>query len=217
MNSIKLFKFFIYIISPPICSFCKIFLQNDDILCSDCYRKIQPIVSKSIQVTPSIEMRVLAAGAYQEPLKSLILSKSYSDKAMSTIVGQLIWQLSFIRNSSFDYIIPIPLHWTRYAWRGYNQAEVIAQYIAKKSGKPIIRALQRNRYSPFLSRVKNIERAEIMKNIFSATNLASTIQGKHILLVDDLMTTGVTLKIAARELIKYKPKEITAVVAARVI
>ncbi len=212
---ISLFKTVFNYVIPYVCAFCKKLLQSDTVLCFECSKKIQPVVSKNLTVTPSKQLTVLALGSYKDPLRSMILAKARSDKTMAVLLGRLLWEQSYIKNCAFDLIVPIPLHWTRYAWRGYNQAQVIANHIAKKSGKPVVNVLYRKRYTPFLSKVPLLDRGLLMKEIFAIHN-GEQIRGKKILLVDDLMTTGVTLKSAARELYKKKPASIIAGVVARV-
>ena len=206
----------LHIFSPPFCANCKHFLDEPTILCVECKKMVRPIVSKSIVVTPSVTMSVIAIGAYIDPLKRMILAKSWGSRAVSFQLGELIWDMSYIRQQSFDIIVPIPLHWSRYAWRGYNQAESIAHVIAEKSGKPVVSLLARTRRTPFQSYVAAYKRKSNVEHVFALRN-ADQYTNKKILLVDDLMTTGSTLKYAAKQLISLKPESINAVVAARVI
>jgi ComF family protein len=162
-------------------------------------------------------MPVLAIGAYAQPLRSLILAKSHSNRAVSYQLGKLVWELSYIRNAEFDIIVPVPLHWTRYAWRGYNQAHVMAEVISEKTGKPIISLLKRMKRTPYQSEVKGVQRIQNVKDIFMLTKHYQEHANKKILLVDDLMTTGATLQSAAKKLMRLKPEKLTAIVAARVI
>ena len=205
------------IIAPPFCLSCKFFLPDNQVLCAECRKEIKPVISKTVQLTKTKEMPVLAIGAYEPPLKSLILAKSRSNRAVSYQLGKLVWDVTYVKNSEFDIIVPVPLHWTRYAWRGYNQAEVIAQYIAEQTGKPMVNLLQRIKRTPYQSDVRGDQRIENVKNIFKVVPNFESYKNKRILLVDDLMTTGATLKSAGRELLKLKPEKIVAVVAARVI
>ena len=115
------------IVAPPFCVYCKVFLNEADVLCQTCMQHIKPVVSHTIAITKTKQMPVLAVGAYQDPLTLLILAKSGSQHVASVQLGRLVWNMSNVRNLQYDYIIPIPLHWTRYAWRGYNQAEEIAR------------------------------------------------------------------------------------------
>lgn len=162
-------------------------------------------------------MAVLAIGAYAPPLRSLILSKSRSNRAVSYQLGKLVWECSYAKESDFDIIVPVPLHWTRYAWRGYNQAEEMAKVLSKKTGKPIINVLKRIRRTPYQSDIRGSERLENVKDVFELSSDCELYKNKKILLIDDLMTTGATLQSAAKHLQKLKPEKLTAIVAARVV
>lgn len=206
------------LIAPSFCVYCKQWLFEPLILCERCKDLIKPVVSTKLSLTPTISMKVFAISSYQEPLKSLILAKAQSQRLASKHLGNLIWTLTPIKNISFDYVVPIPLHWTRYAYRGYNQSEVIGAVIAQKSGKPLINLLKRNRRTLFQSQLNVEQRSDNVHNAFDLLKVDSEIyKNKHLLLVDDLLTTGSTLKNAAKKLLVLKPATITAVVSCRTV
>lgn len=205
-------------IAPPFCFHCKLFLDADSVFCVDCLLLIRPIVSKQLPLTKKYSIVVYAISDYQDPLKSLILAKGSSNRAAAVSLAQLIWDHTVLKNQIVDCIIPIPLHWMRYAWRGYNQAEEMALVLSKKAGVSIINALKRSKRTNFQSLLTYEKRFENIKDCFQVkTKYKNEIKGKHIVLVDDLMTSGATLQTAARVLRKYKPASIRAVVACRVV
>ncbi len=206
------------LILPPQCGFCKIFLPQPDILCAHCRSRIDPVVSLCMQVTAQYDVTVFAVSAYQDPLKALILSKSYSNIVASNQLGQLMWELTNISQVPFDYIVPIPLHWTRFAKRGFNQAHEMAKVLGTKSGKPVVRLLKRIKMTQFQAALDPRQRLVNVKDAFKLTTVdADQYKDKHLLIVDDLMTTGSTLRAAARELTALKPASITVIVVCRVI
>lgn len=208
----------IALLAPPLCAYCRIFLRERTILCDRCSMLIKPITSGSIEVTSVYTLRVFAISDYKDPIKSLILAKSSFNIIASKHLGNLLWDLTHVTSLDFDFIVPIPLHWTRFAKRGFNQAEEMAKVLAEKSGKPLAHLLQRSKRTPFQSKVPVTERIGNVADAFTLrTSNKSLYTGKHLLLVDDLSTTGSTLKYAARELVRLKPASITAVVAARVV
>lgn len=207
-----------WLVCPPFCFYCKRWLDESTILCSTCFALIKPVVSTTIFVTAKTAVRVFAISEYQDPIKSLILAKIQSNRLASRQLGELIWKLTPLSHLEFDYIVPIPLHWTRYAYRGFNQADEIARVIAKKSGKPILFLLKRNRKTLFQSSLSREKRDENVANVFSfALNDKALFKDKRFLLVDDLITTGATLKSAARLMLDLKPQAIDSVVASRTL
>lgn len=211
------FKLLRSLLAPPFCAACKSFLSHDIILCDGCAQSVPPLVSVTHKITNSYSLKVFAAGAYRQPLKSLVLAKSRGDIVASTQLARLIWQRTNVQHAEFDVIVPIPLHWTRFARRGFNQAEEIAKELSRLSGKPVVNVLVRTKRTVFQSSLPHNKRGDNVKTAFT---LADGVEKKYrtarILLVDDLMTTGSTLHAAARTLIALKPHTLTAAVACRI-
>ena len=104
---------------------------------------------------------------------------------------------------SVDVIVPVPLHKSKYRKRGYNQSRCIADGMAEIMGIPVDEGnLYRAVENPTQTRKSTYERWENTKGIFELTD-GSLFDGKHILLVDDVLTTGSTL-IACVEAIREK-------------
>ena len=117
-----------------------------------------------------------------------------------------------------DMIIPIPLHWKRQLKRRYNQSHYIARGISHQTGIPMDKhVVKRVKNNPSQTRLNAQQRTENVKNIFQLTH-PEKIAGKHILLIDDVVTTGATLTSCAQELAKAPDVRIsilTLAVAAR--
>jgi len=206
-----------HLIAPPFCAYCKIFLAQRAVFCVECRSLIDPVVSVQIPINKNHTMTVIAISDYKEPIKSLILAKSWADIIASDQLGQLIWDMSYFKHMPCDYLVPIPLHWMRYAKRGYNQAEEIARRLAINRKVPVISLLKRVKHTPFQSSLAIDKRVSNVKEAFALkAHGHEDFEGKHIILVDDLMTTGATLVSAAKILLSLRPASITAVVVARV-
>ncbi len=206
------------IVAPPLCAGCKIFLRDRTIVCTQCREAISPVVSITMPIAGSYGLKVFAISSYADPIKSLILGKSWSNVIASTQLGQLMWELTPIRYVQFDCIVPVPLHWMRFAKRGYNQAEEMANVIARMSGKNVQHMVKRAKRTEFQSALELPKRVLNVEDAFTLhAARAELYKGKHLLIVDDLLTTGATLRATARELIKVRPASLTAVVAARVV
>jgi ComF family protein len=179
---------------------------------------IRPIVSGSIQLTETRSMKVIAVSAYRDPIRSLILAKRRSDIQAGKLLGQLIYDLTIFHSIPADYIVPIPLHWSRYARRGFNQAEEIAKVLARKKGIPLAKLLKRIKKTEFQAGLSAQQRTLNVQEAFELVGKdIDRYKNKHIILVDDLLTTGSTVKAAAKVLLQAKPASITIVVAARVV
>lgn len=204
-----------HLIAPPLCSYCKQFIPKPAPLCTACLKRVQPVVSLKLELTKTYSVPVFAISLYQEPLKSLVVAKSWSDIVASVQLGQLMWELTHVKHVSFDCIVPIPLHWTRYAYRGYNQAEEMAKVLSAQSGKPLEHLLSREKRTPILAQFSEQKRTTMVRDAFILNSCAQQYTGKHILIVDDVLTTGATLKSALRVLRTCKPASLTVIVACR--
>ena len=99
-----------------------------------------------------------------------------------------------------DYVIPVPLHKKKLRKRGYNQSEIIAKGICKTFKKELnTDNLYRKIYSSTQTRKSRFQRWENVKDIFGIKEV-SRFRSKHILLVDDVITTGSTLEACAYSL-----------------
>ncbi len=117
-----------------------------------------------------------------------------------------------------DIVVPIPLHWTRYAQRGYNQAKVLATTMAKQYNRPVVCVLKRIKRTKLQARLSKHERQQNLNQAFIIRfRHRSLINDKHIVLVDDLYTTGSTVMNAAKILFDAGARRITVVVGARKI
>jgi ComF family protein len=181
-----------------------------------------PISTLSLQLTGKKHCKVFAAGVYREPLRSLVLAKASSDILASRQLAHLILTRIPHTQLACDYFIPIPLHWSRYAFRGFNQATVIARVLSQKRVIPVLSILRRCRRTVFQSMLSPKQRLENVRNAFEIKGMyrkkvKEILQDKHLILVDDLCTTGATLQQAAKILMRYKPASVIALVAARAI
>lgn len=203
---------------PCCCTHCKKLLDRRTIFCDTCKDMIRPIVSGSLQLTRTRSMKVIALSAYRDPIRLLILAKRWSDIQAGAQLGQLLWDMTIVSTIPADLIVPVPLHWSRYASRGFNQAEEMSRVLARNKGIPMVKLIKRVKRTKFQAGLAADERQTNLQEAFELTgkNL-ERYYNKHILLVDDLLTTGSTIKEAARVLLAVKPLSITVVVAARVV
>lgn len=104
-----------------------------------------------------------------------------------------------LKRQPFDLIIPVPLHSARLRERGFNQAELLGELLARRAGVPCRNLLQRTRYTTTQTRLAREDRMENLRNAFLVRQ-SSSVNNRHLLLVDDVFTTGSTVDECARVL-----------------
>jgi ComF family protein len=164
--------------------------------------------------------QTIAAGLYAGRLRELVLRMKRSEGDwISLAVGRLIWQLRRERFAALDadVVAPVPLHWRRRLVHRTNSAEVLAEVLADRLDRPLAaRLLRRRRHTPPQSQLTPPQR---WKNVRQAFSLAPGyhLNSAHVVLVDDILTTGATCSEAARALRSAGAARVTVVVAARAI
>lgn len=120
-------------------------------------------------------------------------------------------------NKDNSLIIAAPLSRKRERWRGFNQSQVLAEIISKKSKIPIFNGLKKKKDTKIQSKLKKTERKNNLKDCFEIVNKNESlkiIQGKKIIIIDDVATSGATIEEISKELKKYQPQEIWGLVLA---
>lgn len=113
-----------------------------------------------------------------------------------------------------DLIVPVPLFWKKQKIRGYNQCDSFAKAIAEYTGVPwCANALTRNFENVSQTKKKRFDRWNNVAEIFSVTN-KTQLTGKHILLVDDVVTTGATSEACMQTILKIPGTQVSFVAIA---
>lgn len=206
---------------PSFCRECSFLIEQDHILCAPCVESLPKIASIMLPISKKSYITVHAISKYEGTLRKLILQKNFGQWRQFSALARIAHKHLNLNNLKPDCFIPVPLHWTRKLWRGYNQSAILAEEYAKLTNAPVLDCLTRSRKTPFQSaltkefRETNVKKAFAIKQAhFNA--IPQNITGKHIVLVDDVMTTGATLVEMARLLNHYEPAKITALVVCRV-
>ena len=195
--------------------------MNSEFLCNKCKKQLENQSEFKIEKnfnTNNYFQEHLYLFKYQGMIRKVILNYKFNDKSYlyKTIVNFLLKNEKFFQIlKSYDTIIPVPISLKRYKERGYNQSYLIAKEIAKKL------KIECNKKSLF--KTKNIieqsklNKEERQKNIQGVYELRNekTLQNKKILLIDDVYTTGSTVRECSRILTKAKPKKIGVLTIAK--
>jgi ComF family protein len=121
-----------------------------------------------------------------------------------------------LRDPAPELLVPVPLHPARRRFREFNQAEVLAGLLSGHCGLPVLEALERTRYTATQTR---FDREERLQNLRGAFRLARgvAVAGRHVLLIDDVFTTGSTVEECARVLQTASVASVRVLTIARAI
>jgi competence protein ComFC len=111
-------------------------------------------------------------------------------------------------------LVPVPLHPTRFRERGFNQADALAETLSRRIRLPILRCLERRRYTNTQTRYDRQERMQNLRDAFSLRK-SSDVREKRLVLLDDVLTTGSTLHECALVLRAAGAESVRALTVAR--
>jgi competence protein ComFC len=191
--------------------------------CRCCSRPFEGAIDGEFSC-PNCEDRALAfdcvVSIYQAKgvLRDLILRFKYGGHfhLRRVLAGFLMeaMQDSRLQSTPIDCLVPVPLHPTRLRERGFNQAEALAEALSKQASVPVLQCIERRLYTNTQTRFDRMERMRNLRNAF-AMRKNSNVHGKHLLLLDDVLTTGSTLHECALVLRAAGAESVRAVTVAR--
>lgn len=154
-------------------------------------------------------------GSYEGSLRKLIHLLKYAKvESLALPLSRLLLR-AMPSDERFDVVIAMPMHWRKRWERGFNQAELLARPVAKQCRLKLSNQLRRKRYTKAQAGLTEAQRRDNLKNSFGVKS-ARQIAGKRILLIDDVFTTGATLRSAAEALKAAGAAHVTALTLARV-
>ncbi|MCL2510655.1 MAG: ComF family protein [Bacteroidales bacterium] len=199
---------FISLFFPHLCFACDDALRkNEDVLCSICLNSLPKTDFHQKKDNPVAKLfwgraDIHAATAYYyfhkgDKVQHLVHQLKYKGaRKIGIFVGkQMGYELKNAPDfSSVDMVVPVPLHPKKEKKRGYNQSEMFGLGISQGLRKPMkTNILYRKRFTETQTRKTRSERWENVENVF-AIHHPESFSGKHLLLVDDVITTGSTLE-----------------------
>jgi len=142
---------------------------------------------------------VYSYGSYEGTLRQLVhLFKYGGVRPLAGTFGNFLAR-ALPRETSFDVIVPMPLHWFKQWQRGFNQADVLAREIGKKWRVPVRNVIRRRRATLPQAGLTNAKRRANVRGAFQISR-GKPLRGMRVLLVDDVVTTGATASACARVL-----------------
>ena len=228
---------FIY---PPICPLCGTDVSTHGELCADCWTAINwidgpkchrcgyPFVGYDFDDKEML-CPVCAAGkneldwirsacVYDDASKQVMLPFKHCGKIKYArfMANAMIWALRDIELQNIDIVMPVPLAWRRLFHRGYNQATLLARPIAHALGVKMDYDSVRRKYREDMGHKTSAQRAQNIRGVFKVVR-PDKIRGKHILLVDDVMTSGATFNELYRVLMRAGAASVSGVSFCRVV
>ena len=157
---------------------------------------------------------------YDEVARTLVHSLKYLDRTdLAPAMGRWMARAGQELLDEADVLVPVPLHWRRGWSRRYNQSGTLARVISHQSGvKLATEALRRIRPTQQQIGLSRPQRAANVQGAFRvAADRMADIQGRRVILIDDVLTSGATTDACARALLRAKAAQVDVLVFARVV
>ncbi|MDT8383546.1 MAG: ComF family protein [Gammaproteobacteria bacterium] len=204
--------------SSDLCLACRTALPWAENPCARCALPLPATAVEALcgrcQTQPPAFHACLAPFRYGSPLDHLLQGLKFNGRlAQARLLGELMadW-LGAVVEAPPDQLIPVPLHAARLRERGFNQALELARPIARQFGLPLnIHGVRRRRATPPQS---DLSRQQRLKNIRGAFEVVQPL-GAHVVIIDDVMTTGSTADELARTLLGAGAERVEVWVCAR--
>lgn len=188
-------KALLNLLFPQKCIGCR---AEEGLLCKRCYQ--------DIGFSPYLSIEKSKFLVYFATRKNLLLKKiihrfkyNYKEE-VGEVLGELLFKaLSFFKKNFDDIVfVPIPIHYSKKYSRGFNQTEILSDYLSKKTNCPAMNLILKTRSGLVQASLCRKERILNVKNAFVINQkiLKSSDLSKKIILIDDIMTTGATLENA---------------------
>lgn len=227
-------------IFPPRCFLCADIISQKGHVCVSCWRELQFITAPQcgccghpfeyavgedalcgacIQDEPAYD-KARAVLSYDDASRKLVTRFKFSDMTHSghTLASWMIRAGEQCTRDA-DVIVPVPLHRMRLVKRRYNQAAILARYIARQTELPLlVDGLKRLKHTTPQSGLSRRQRKLNVKGAFAVpSSRLQQIEKKRILLIDDVMTTGATLEACAKALKKAGAAQVRVLTLARTL
>ncbi len=232
------------IVLPPQCLSCGALVESAGALCARCWAGVTWIAAPHCRCcglpfdfdpAPSHAGQLLCAGClgdrpefararaafrYDDASKRLILGLKHADRTNGApAFGRWLARAGSELLADADMVAPVPMHWTRLAWRRYNQSALLALAVARAAGRTCIPDLLiRRRRTPPQGELGRRARWRNVRGAFAVNRrYEPAVAGARVILVDDVFTTGATARHCARTLRAAGAASVDVLTLARVI
>ncbi len=214
---ISLFSTFLDWIFPRRCGFCRELLEeNEDIFCVNCLKQLDYLKEPLCAVSMGDVEHVYSAVYYEDPMSMGVHNFKFYNKShlCKPFAAMMMNQMGEkLKAENCEIVTAVPMHPIRKRIRGYDQSELLAKEIAKLMKLP---------YEPCLKRVKLTKIQHTMdrqqrKTAQIGSFACSKLHGEKILLIDDVFTSGATLRECARVLTEAGASTVCAATLCRAV
>ncbi len=222
---------------PGVCAHCNAACPGSSTLCDECAQQLSDLVSQpacpkcaaplttenspcpwcqGAGLTPIDH--IIRLGIFHDPLKSLIHQMKYNARwPLADFLADHLASQPRTKNLTTPdtLLIPVPLHYRRQFSRGYNQSDLLARRLKEQLSCDLSRPIRRIRDTPTQTQMTSrADRETNVRGAFALKRRHKSIENRPIIIVDDVFTTGATLRAVARTLKQGNPSSISAIVLA---
>ena len=224
---------------PTLCVACREPVAGEGV-CAECWAKLSfiappycprlgipfvydpgpDLLSMEAIANPPAYARARAAVRYDDVARTLVHALKYQDRTdLAPAMGRWMARAGRELLAEAEVLVPVPLHWRRGWSRRYNQSGALARVIERQTGvKLASEALRRVRPTQQQIGLTRSQRASNVQGAFKvAPDRAADIQGRRVVLIDDVLTSGATTDACARALLRAKAASVDVLVFARVV
>ena len=169
--------------------------------CADCQRASPPFVT------------TVAPLSYTFPVDAAIRALKFQRKlCYAAALGDVLLRSMQQLPRDIEALLPVPLHWRRQALRGFNQATELCRPLCRQAGFSVLHQVVRCRATPYQS---GLDAQRRQRNLTAAFRVRGNIRARHVLIVDDVITTGATCRELARVLLDAGVMQVSVLAVAR--
>lgn len=224
---------------PTLCVACREPVHGEGV-CAECWSKLSfiappycprlgipfvydpgpDLLSMEAIANPPAYGRARAAVRYDDVARTLVHALKYQDRTdLAPAMGRWMARAGRELLGEADVLVPVPLHWRRGWSRRYNQSGALARVIERQTGVRLkSEALRRIRPTEQQIGLSRADRASNVQGAFKvAADRKADIEGRRVVLVDDVLTSGATVDACARALLRAKAAQVDVLVFARVV